>query len=74
MSDSSDNNDLRAEPQVNEAVQAVLDRVLSYQAGAPVDTVRAELASGCAEIEESVSDHWLDEKAEEIHLADPAQK
>lgn len=69
----SENADLRDEPEINEAVQAVLDRVLSYQAGAPVDTVRAELASGCAEIDESVSDRWLDEKAEEIHRADPAQ-
>ena len=69
----SDNSDLRNEDD-NEAVQAVVDRVLSYQAGAPAETVRAELESGLAEIGESRSEEWLSGNAEQISKADPAQK
>lgn len=69
----SDNSDLRDEPGTNDAVQAVVDRVLSYQSGAPVDTVRGELVSGLTEIEEEMPDSWLDETAERISNADPAQ-
>jgi hypothetical protein len=68
----SDNSELRNEED-NEAVQAVVDRVLSYQAGAPVDTVRTELESGLSEIGETRDEDWLRNNAERISNADPAQ-
>jgi hypothetical protein len=68
----SDNTELRNEED-NEAVQAVVDRVLSYQGGAPEDTVRAELEKGLSEIGESRSEEWLHDHAERISNADPAQ-
>jgi hypothetical protein len=68
----SDNSELRNEED-NEAVQAVLDRVLSYQVGAPPQTVRKELEDGLASIGESRSQEWLDRNAEAISDADPAQ-
>jgi len=68
----TDNTELRHEDD-NEAVQAVVDRVLSWQAGAPVDTVRAELESGLQQIGESRSEEWLTSNAEQISKADPAQ-
>ena len=45
----SDNNDLRHDEQADEAVQAVVDRVLSWQAGAPEETVLAEFQAGLRE-------------------------
>ena len=69
----SDNSDLRDEPEANEAVQGVVDRVLSYQAGAPAETVRAELVSGLGDIDEDMPDAWLDRTADRISNADPAQ-
>jgi hypothetical protein len=39
-----------------EAIQAVVDRVGSYQDGAPEDTVRRELADGLSEAGLQVSD------------------
>jgi len=69
----TDNSELRHEEN-NEAVQAVVDRVLSWQAGAPADTVRAELASGLDQIGETRSEEWLASNAEAISKADPAQK
>jgi hypothetical protein len=68
----SDNSDLR-HAEDNEAVQAVLDRVLSWQEGAPVETVREELERGLSEIGETRSAEWLQENAERISKADPAQ-
>jgi len=68
----SDNSELRHEED-NEAVQAVLDRVLSWQAGAPVETVRGELEDGLAKVGESRSEDWLRSNAEAISKADPAQ-
>lgn len=68
----TDNSDIRHEED-NEAVQGVLDRVLSYQAGAPVETVKAELRSGLDEVGESRSEEWFDGNAERISQADPAQ-
>jgi hypothetical protein len=53
----SDNSDLRDEPEANEAVQAVVDRVLSYQAGAPIETMPAQ---------------WVARTAERISAVDPA--
>jgi hypothetical protein len=50
-----------------------VDRVLSYQGGAPVDTVRGELERGLTEIGESRPEEWLQARAEEIGKADPAQ-
>ena len=55
-----------------EAQQAVVDRVLSWQVGAPVETVREELRRAAAEVGVEVDDAWLDEKAEQISDADPA--
>jgi hypothetical protein len=68
----SDNSDLRHADD-NEAVQAVLDRVLSWQEGAPVETVREELERGLSDIGETRSEEWLQEHAERISKADPAQ-
>ena len=68
----NDNSELRNEED-NEAVQAVVDRVLSYQAGATADTVRPELEKGLREIGEERPDEWLDRNAEAISNADPAQ-
>jgi hypothetical protein len=68
----SDNSELRHEED-NEAVQAVVDRVLSWQAGAPEGTVREELAKGLSQIGETRSDEWLRSNAEAISNADPAQ-
>ena len=68
----TDNSELRNEED-NEAVQAVVDRVLSYQAGAPVDTVRPELERGLSEIGESRPEAWVADNAERISNADPAQ-
>jgi hypothetical protein len=56
-----------------EAQQAVVDRVLSWQEGAPTETVREELRKAADEVGVSVDDAWLDEKAAEISNADPAQ-
>ena len=67
----SDNSDLRTEED-NEAVQAVVDRVLSYQSGAPADTVRGELEKGLSEIGETRSEEWLRDNAGRISDADPA--
>ena len=44
----TDNSDLRDDDQADEAVQAVVDRVLSWQAGAPPETVLEELQAGLA--------------------------
>jgi hypothetical protein len=68
----SDNSDLRNEED-NEAVQAVVDRVLSWQAGAPESTVREELESGLRKIGETRSAEWLQDNARAISKADPAQ-
>jgi hypothetical protein len=68
----TDNSELRHEED-NEAVQAVLDRVLSWQAGAPEDTVREELESGLAKVGETRSEEWLRSNAAAISKADPAQ-
>ena len=69
----TDNSELRHEEN-NEAVQAVVDRVLSYQAGAPVETVRSELEDGLSQIGETRSEEWLATNAEAISNADPAQR
>jgi hypothetical protein len=68
----TDNSELRHEED-NEAVQAVVDRVLSYQAGSTVDMIRAELESGLSEIGETRPEEWLRTNAEQISQADPAQ-
>jgi len=70
----NDNSDLRHDNDANEAVQAVEDRVLSWQAGAPVETVRDELRKGLDDAGESMPDSWLEQTAERISNADPAQK
>jgi hypothetical protein len=57
-----------------EAQQAVVDRVLSWQAGAPVETVREELRKAAGEVGVSVDDAWVEKRAHEISEADPAQK
>ena len=76
----TDNEDLRndaadatAEGAQAEAQQAVVDRVLSWQEGAPVETVREELRKAAAEVGVDVDDAWLEEKARVISEADPAQ-
>jgi hypothetical protein len=68
----TDNSELRNEED-NEAVQAVVDRVLSWQAGAPEETVREELAKGLAQVGETRSEEWLASNAQAISKADPAQ-
>jgi hypothetical protein len=57
-----------------EAQQAVVDRVLSWQEGAPIETVREELRKAAAEAGVSVDDAWVDARAAEISEADPAQR
>lgn len=69
-----DHSDLRHDAEANPAVQAVEDRVLSWQAGAPVETVREELRKGLADAGETMPDSWLDETARRISVADPAQR
>jgi hypothetical protein len=56
-----------------EAQQAVVDRVLSWQVGAEVDTIRDELRRAAAEVGVEVDDAWVEEKAQEISKADPVQ-
>jgi hypothetical protein len=70
----SDNSDLRNDDQTDEAVQAVVDRVLSWQAGAPEETVRDELQKGLAEIGADMPADWVDSTAQRISRADPAQR
>ena len=77
MSDNvnhADNSDLRHDTDANPAVQAVEDRVLSWQAGAPVETVREELRKGLDDVGETVPDSWLEQTAERISNADPVQR
>ena len=68
----SDASEIRHDEE-DEAVQAVLDRVLSYQGGAPVETVRAELAAGLDQVGAERSEEWVQSHAETISRADPAQ-
>jgi hypothetical protein len=68
----TENSELRHEED-NEAVQAVVDRVLSWQAGAPEETVREELVRGLDKVGESRSEEWLATNARKISNADPAQ-
>jgi hypothetical protein len=68
----SDNSELRNE-ESDEAVQAVVDRVLSWQAGAPVETVREELERGLSEVGVPRPQEWVEKNAQAISKADPAQ-
>ena len=68
-----EHDELRHHAADSEAVQAVVDRVLSYHPGAPADTVRAELETGLSRIGASMPEEWLDETARRISRADPAQ-
>jgi hypothetical protein len=77
----TDNEELRNDAPQNdahgaeaEAQQAVVDRVLSWQEGAPVETVREELRKAATEAGVSVDDAWIEERAKEISEADPAQR
>ena len=56
-----------------EAQQAVVDRVLSWQVGAEEETIRSELRRAASEVGVEVDDAWVEEKAREISVADPAQ-
>lgn len=55
-----------ADPRV-EALQAVIDRVVSWQDGATKETVREELARGAAEAQVDLPADVLDDLAERIH-------
>lgn len=75
----TDNEELRneaaggqAEGAEAEALQAVVDRVLSWQEGAPVETVREELRKALSEAGLDADDAWVDERARQISQADPA--
>ncbi len=68
----TDTSELRHDDEANEAVQAVVDRVLSYQAGAPTETVADELRSGLREIDADMPDEWLARTAQTISETDPA--
>ncbi len=64
-------------PEKVEAVQAVVDRVTSWQDGAPKATVEAELRTGLAEADVDLSDEAVSALAEAIesaHGAVDAQK
>lgn len=81
MDDNAElHEDLRehaAEPDAHgveaEAQQAVVDRVLSWQVGAEEETIRSELRRAASEVGVEVDDAWVEEKAREISVADPAQ-
>lgn len=49
-----------------EAIQAVVDRVASYQDGAPEGTVEVELGKALAETDVSLEDHEVTALAEAI--------
>ena len=68
----TDTSDLRHDDEANEAVQAVVDRVLSYQAGAPVETVADELRSGLREIDAKMPEEWVARTPESISETEPA--
>ncbi len=51
-----------------QALQAVVDRVVSWQDGATQETVREELARGAREAGVQVPDTLLDEIARRIHV------
>ena len=70
----SDNSELRHEDDADEAVQAVVDRVLSWQAGAPVETVLEELQAGLRQAGTDMPADWVARTAERISHADPAQQ
>jgi hypothetical protein len=70
----SDNSDLRDDDQADEAVQAVVDRVLSWQAGAPAETVMAELQAGLRRAGTDMPADWVARTADRISHADPAQQ
>jgi hypothetical protein len=78
MTDNSELRNNAAEPDAEgaeaQAQQAVVDRVLSWQEGADVETVRQELRKAADEAGIEVDDAWLDENAQAISKADPAQK
>ena len=59
-----DGTDDRA-PKV-EAVQAVVDRIISWQDGAPEETVRAELAKALSEADLEVPDSFVDTVVERV--------
>lgn len=54
-----------------EAVQAVVDRVTSWQDGAPKETVREELRKGLAEVQVDVPDEFVEEVVRRIHEDEP---
>jgi hypothetical protein len=70
----TDNNELRSDAAESEAVQGVVDRVLSWHPGAPIDTVRQELEDGLSKVGETMPDGWVQQTAERISRADPAQR
>lgn len=69
----TDSNEIRHQED-NEAVQGVVDRVQSWHAGAPADTVREHLQHGLDEAGESKDEDWLRTTAERISTADPVQE
>lgn len=50
-----------------EAVQAVVDRITSWQDGAPEETVRAELLKGLEEVDLDVPPTFVDEVVRRVH-------
>ena len=75
MTDNAhDNSELRHDDQADEATQAVVDRVLSWHAGAPEETVREELRKGLQEAGADMPDAWVEQTARRISVADPAQR
>lgn len=77
----TDNDELRndaaedtAQGAEAEAQQAVVDRVLSWHEGAPVETVREHLQKAAQEVGVEVDAAWLDETAKKISDADPAKR
>lgn len=64
----------QAEGAQAEALQAVVDRVLSWQEGAPTETVEGELRRALDEAGLEVDDTWIRERAQQISDADPASQ
>jgi hypothetical protein len=51
-----------------------VDRVLSWQAGAPAETVMAELQAGLRQVGTDMPAEWLARTADRTSHADPAQQ
>lgn len=66
MTDSPNDHSSARSTEETEAIQAVVDRVSSYQDGAPEGTVEKELRSALSETDLTLDDHEITALAEAI--------